>query len=62
MMTKQEPNNAREATIRSPAPQRAARATKTADMPDEVPKHASAPSISRNRSSNIATVGLPYRL
>ncbi len=58
-MTKHDPNNAREATIRSPAPQRAASATKTADIPDAVPKHAWAPSSSRSRSSNIATVGLP---
>jgi hypothetical protein len=39
-MTKHDPNSAREATIRSPAPQRAAKATKTADIPDAVPKHA----------------------
>ena len=33
----------------------------TADIPLAVPKHASAPSIRRSRSSNIFTVGLPYR-
>ena len=37
----------------------AASATKTAAMPEAVAKHASAPSICRSRSSNIATVGLP---
>ena len=33
----------------------------TADIPEEVPKAAGAPSISRSRSSNMATVGLPNR-
>ena len=37
----------------------AASATKTADIPDAVAKHASAPSSRRSRSSNIVTVGLP---
>ena len=59
-MTKHEPNSPRElTTTRSPWPSRAASATKTADMPEAVAKQASAPSSSRIRSSNIATVGLP---
>ena len=33
---------------------------KTAAMPEAVAKHASAPSSRRIRSSNMATVGLPY--
>ena len=58
-MTKHEPKRARDETTRSPWPSSAASATKTADMPEPVAKHASAPSIWRSRSSNIATVGLP---
>ncbi len=58
-ITKQEPNSAREATRREPLPHSAASATNTADMPELVAKHASAPSICRSRSWNIATVGLP---
>ncbi len=58
-MTKHEPKRARDDTTRSPWPSSAASATKTADMPDPVAKQASAPSIWRSRSSNIATVGLP---
>ena len=59
MITMQEPKRARLATMRSPLPHSAASAMKTADTPVEVAKHASAPSSSRSRSSNIATVGLP---
>ncbi len=59
--TKQEPNRLRAATSRSPAFSSAPSAVNTADMPLAVPKHASAPSIRRSRSSNIFTVGLPYR-
>ena len=57
--TKHEPKRARAATTRSPWPSSAPSATKTADMPEPVAKHASAPSSCRSRSSNIATVGLP---
>ena len=60
-ITKHEPNSARDATSREPSPHRAASATNTADMPDDVAKQSSAPSIWRSRSSNIFTVGLPYR-
>ena len=58
-MTKHEPNRPRALTTRSPWPSSAASATKTAAMPEAVAKQASAPSSSRIRSSNIATVGLP---
>ena len=58
-MTKHDPKSARDDTTRSPLPSRAASATKTADMPEPVAKHASAPSSWRSRSSNIVTVGLP---
>ena len=61
-MTKHEPNNPREATTRSPAPSSAARAVNTADMPDAVAVHASAPSRAASRFCSIAVVGLPYRL
>ena len=59
MMTMHEPNSAREATMRSPLPHSAANAMKTAETPVAVANAASAPSSSRIRSSNIATVGLP---
>ena len=58
-MTKHDPNNPREDTTRSPWPSSAASATKTADIPDAVAKHASAPSSSLSRCSNMVTVGLP---
>ncbi len=58
-ITKHDPNSPREETTRSPWPNRAASATNTADMPEAVAKHASAPSSWRSRSSNIDTVGLP---
>ncbi len=58
-MTKQDPNRAREATTLDPWPHSAARATNTADIPEAVAKQAGAPSSSRSRSSNTATVGLP---
>jgi len=61
MMTKQDPKSPRELASLSPSPTSAASETKTADMPEAVAKHASAPSSSRSRSSNIETVGLPYR-
>ncbi len=58
-MTKHDPNSARDATTRSPAPHRAAIAVNTAAIPEAVAKHASAPSSWRIRSSKVETVGLP---
>ena len=58
-MTKHEPNRLRADTTRSPWPSSAASAVKTAAMPVAVAKQAGAPSISRSRSSNVVTVGLP---
>ena len=60
MMTKHEPNSARDDTTRSPCAHSAASEVNTAAMPDAVAKQASAPSSRRRRSSNMATVGLPY--
>ncbi|CNH68977.1 Uncharacterised protein [Mycobacterium tuberculosis] len=57
--TKHDPNRLRAATNRSPAPSNAPSEVNTAAMPLAVAKAAGAPSISRSRSSNIVTVGLP---
>ncbi|SKU20301.1 Uncharacterised protein [Mycobacteroides abscessus subsp. abscessus] len=57
--TKQDPNRLRAATSLSPAPSNAPSAVKTADMPVAVANAASAPSMSRSRSSNMEIVGLP---
>jgi hypothetical protein len=57
--TKHEPNRLRAATSRSPGFKLAINAMETAAMPVAVAVHASAPSSSRNRSSNIVVVGLP---
>ena len=57
--TKHEPNRLRAATNRSPAASSAPSEVNTAAMPLAVANAAGAPSISRNRSSNIVTVGLP---
>lgn len=59
--TKHDPNRLREATSRSPAASSAPSEVNTAAMPLAVAKAAGAPSMRRNRSSNIVTVGLPYR-
>ncbi len=59
--TKQDPNRLRAATSRSPAASSAPSEVNTAAIPVAVAKQAGAPSISRSRSSNIETVGLPYR-
>ncbi len=57
--TKHEPNRLRAATSRSPAPSSAPSEVNTAAMPLAVANAAGAPSISRSRSSNTDTVGLP---
>jgi len=57
--TKHEPNRLRAATSRSPAPSSAPNDVKTAAIPLAVANAAGAPSINRNRSSNMLTVGLP---
>lgn len=59
--TKHEPNRLRDATNRSPAPSSAPSDVNTAAMPLAVANAAGAPSSRRSRSSNIVTVGLPYR-
>src|SRR6185437_6451314 len=59
--TKHDPNKLRDATNRSPAPSSAPSEVNTAAMPLAVANAAGAPSSRRNRSSNIVTVGLPYR-
>jgi hypothetical protein len=60
-MRKHEPKSPREATTRSPVSRIAINDVKTAAIPEAVAYTASAPSIVRNRSSNIDTVGFPYR-
>ncbi len=52
---------ARAATMWSPALRKHSRAEVTAAMPVAVARAASAPSNSRMRSSNMATVGLEKR-
>jgi hypothetical protein len=57
--TKHDPNRLRAATNRSPVASSAPSEVNTAAMPLAVANAARAPSIRRNRSSNIVTVGLP---
>ena len=54
-------NKALEETTSSPLLRQLNSEEKTAAIPLAVAKHDSAPSLRARRSSNIATVGLPYR-
>ncbi len=56
-MTRLEPKSARPATTLLPCSTSAASEVNTADMPVAVAEQAGAPSSSRSRSSNVATVG-----
>ena len=58
----QDPNSAREATIRSPWRVQASSALNTAAMPVAVAQAAGAPSSAATRSCSIDTVGLDTRL